>query len=152
MEAESQEHEPSQSPGSDGAMRGSSGTALLPSEAITCSLCSTGLFGWALCSDGLCHLQAQPLLFALPSWQVAQRCHPVLTVTCATPSLQPLPWQGSAFLPLEALVRNSFLTQSHQAHLYFWGLYVLVLPVFSPAFAGFPAQLPAACTLGLNCR
>lgn len=67
---------------------------------------------WGFCRGFVTSRKHTPAS-ALPSWQVAQLpCHPVLTVTCARPSLQLLPWQGSAFLLphhgdfLEALVRN----------------------------------------------
>lgn len=125
----------------------------------------TGVSGWAHCSpglghcsDGVCHPQAHPLHFALPAWQVAQLlspcpdCHLCWTFPCrqchsrAQPSSHPprgfFGGSGEKLIPDPVPLRLTLIS----------GDYLLILPVLSPAFAGFPAQPPAACTLSLNSR
>lgn len=78
-----------------GAARGSSGAAPLPSEAINCSLWAAGVLAWAHCSPGLdtalmgsVTSRHTPLLFLCPpgrwhSCRVTPSCHQCQTFPCS---------------------------------------------------------------------
>lgn len=133
-----------------------------PARATGCSLRMRGAHG----EPGLGKAQGY---CRLRRWRLSPLGTHVCVLLCSSSRAAELPARtvlpGSlprafpcspAFLPphhrdfLEPVLRNELLTQSQQAQLFCGDrdFLVPILPAFSPAFPGFPVELPAAEMLG----